>query len=97
MTHIDDTSHLQGRVQVVNFHPLAQAQLYGPSDAADYKNRSPFPTFHLLREEDIMKAVEQSRYPNIEKIPSRNSVFLRDMGLHEVKRRFDTLVADKSD
>lgn len=50
------------------------------TDAADYTIRSPFPTVHLLREKDVMRAVK-SGYPNLESLPARNKAKLRDLGL----------------
>ena len=55
----------QEKVQLVLFHPRATHQTYASSvedddddgAAADYTIRSPYPTIHLLREEDVLKAV----------------------------------------
>jgi hypothetical protein len=63
-------------LQLVLFHPKATHQTYaasteGVESAADYTIRSPYPTIHLLREVDVLKAV-QGGYPNLEELPSRN-------------------------
>ena len=60
-------------LQLVLFHPRAVHQTYASASnasddvdderaAADYTIRSPFPTVHLLRERDVLRAV-QSGYP----------------------------------
>ena len=68
MSHITSSAHLNQKVQVVNFHPQAVHSLMdigGFEDGSSFSIRSPFPTFHFLREGDILKAV-QSGYPNPE-------------------------------
>eukprot|EP00747_Dinoflagellata_sp_TGD_P208810 gnl/TRDRNA2_/TRDRNA2_82258_c0_seq1.p1 gnl/TRDRNA2_/TRDRNA2_82258_c0~~gnl/TRDRNA2_/TRDRNA2_82258_c0_seq1.p1 ORF type:complete len:229 (+),score=27.87 gnl/TRDRNA2_/TRDRNA2_82258_c0_seq1:55-741(+) len=70
-------------IQLVLFHPLAMHSAYGESgpeeDPADFTIRAPFPTVHLLRECDVLSAVES--YPDAAQIPSRNKVRLRAQGL----------------
>jgi hypothetical protein len=70
--------HFGEKLQLVLFHPQATHQTYadayaadGQQNPADYTIRSPFPTIHLLREVDVMKAV-QGKYPNLETLPARN-------------------------
>jgi uncharacterized protein len=70
-------------VQLVLFHPNATHQTYvgdGESSAADYTIRSPYPTVHLLREVDVLRAVSGG-YPNVEEIPSRNKKRFLDQGI----------------
>lgn len=79
-------------MQVVNFHPEAVHSLYeqnGAANATDYTIRSPYPTFHLLRESDVLTAIAGS-YPSPELIPSRNAVALRGIGSRECARRFQS-------
>jgi len=78
-------------LQVVNFHPAAVHSLYSQSaleDGSDFSIRSPLPTFHLLREEDVLAAVADSGYPSPELIPTRNAVALRSLGAAECQQRF---------
>ena len=44
-------------VQIAPFHPLFQFEGSGPGDVDNYTNRSPFPIFHILREEEVGRAV----------------------------------------
>jgi len=96
-------------LQLVLFHPLATHQTYGamPEDehddtaAADYTIRSPYPTVHLLREVDVMKAVT-SGYPNLEYLPSRNKARLVQLGIRVCQQRLEDCYTqdygdDKSD
>lgn len=80
-------------LQQVLFHPLATHDTYGRShadddDAADYTIRSPFPTIHLLREVDVMKAVT-SGYKDLEGLPSRNKAKMRMDGVALCKQRLE--------
>lgn len=79
------------KLQLVLFHPLAIHQTYSSSldaNPGDYTIRSPFPTFHLLREEDVMKAVSGG-YPDLESLPARNQSRLISQGLDVCKSRLE--------
>lgn len=53
-----DELKLDGVLQIADFHPAYQFDGSDPDDIANYSNRSPYPTLHLLREESITRAVE---------------------------------------
>ena len=67
-----------GEFQVASFHP--HYQFAGtPVDAAEnYTNRSPYPMLHLLREEELARALNS--YPRPDKIPERNIRTLNELG-----------------
>lgn len=77
-------------VQQVLFHPEATHETYAlpgmDVDAADYTIRSPYPTIHLLREQDVMQAVA-SGYPDLEGLPARNKAKLRQEGAEACRQR----------
>lgn len=86
-------SGFQDELQLVLFHPTATHQTYsdtaGEEDsAADYTIRSPFPTVHLLREQDVMRAVKGG-YPNLESLSARNKEKLTAQGLDVCKARLE--------
>lgn len=85
------------KVQIVLFHPQATHQTYAcdsdESNPADYTIRSPFPTVHLLREVDVLRAVQGS-YPNLETLPARNQQKLIQQGLEVCQRRFQACYED---
>jgi uncharacterized protein len=86
------------KLQLVLFHPKATHQTYGEAledNPADYTIRSPYPTVHLLREEDVLRAVE-SGYPNLESLPSRNQKKLLDQGLEACQKRLHDCYNAKS-
>lgn len=49
---------LDGILQIADFHPAYQFDGSEPDDIANYSNRSPYPTLHILREDSIERAVE---------------------------------------
>jgi uncharacterized protein len=49
---------LDGILQIADFHPHYQFEGSEPDDIANYSNRSPYPTLHILREDSIERAVE---------------------------------------
>ena len=48
-----------GNVQVAPFHPLFQFEGSDLDGIDNYTNRSPYPIFHLLREDEVAQAVDQ--------------------------------------
>ena len=71
-----------GFLQVATFHPDYLFEDSTEDDPANWTNRSPFPTLHLLREDNVTEAVDQ--HPAPEAIPKRNVALVRDMGLNEI-------------
>lgn len=79
------THGLVDKVQIVLFHPDAVHSLYSmdPDDTvADvdpkaFAIRSPYPTIHLLREKDVLQAVQTSNKPEL--IPANNARRLATM------------------
>jgi uncharacterized protein len=74
---------LEGILQLASFHPDYCFEGAERDDPANYTNRSPYPMFHLIREEPLARALE--RYPNPEGIPERNIALLRQLGLEAVR------------
>jgi uncharacterized protein len=82
-THVSD-------VQLVLFHPHATHQTYADHgdepNPADYTIRSPFPTLHILRQMDVLRAV-QSSYPDLESLPARNQQRMIQQGIKICQER----------
>jgi hypothetical protein len=68
----------EGVYQLATFHPLYQFQNSAMNDAANYTNRSIYPMLHLLREDQVRKAIQF--YGNADEIPSRNIQLAREKG-----------------
>lgn len=82
---------LEGVVQLASFHPDYVFVGSDPDDPANYTNRSPYPIFHLIREQELERVLVN--YPDPEAIPQRNIERLRAMGLAKLRR----LVSDASE
>jgi len=80
---------LEGWVQIASFHPGYCFADAAPDDPANYTNRSPYPMFHFIREEELARALEH--YPNPEAIPERNIALLRELGTRAMQERLDAL------
>ena len=99
MECIVDRGH-SDHLQLVLFHPLAVHDTYTErppasdgneeqvEDCADYTIRSPHPTIHLLRQVDVLRAV-QSGYADLEGLPSRNKARLRRDGIEICRKRLE--------
>lgn len=68
----------EGSVQIASFHPAYEFAGSEPDDIANYTNRSPHPTLHLLREASIDRAV--AAFPGAAAIYERNIETLRHLG-----------------
>ena len=69
---------LDGVLQIASFHPQYRFEGSAEDEIADYSNRSPYPTLHLLREASIERAV--AAFPDAAAIYERNIETLRRLG-----------------
>lgn len=70
---------LEGVLQVASFHPRFRFEGTEDDDIANYTNRAPFPTLHLLREDSLAKAL--AAYPgDPDEIYKRNIETLKALG-----------------
>jgi uncharacterized protein len=69
---------LEGVIQLASFHPDFQFAGSEADDIANFTNRSPYPTIHLLREESIDRAVAAIAQPQA--IYEANIATLRRLG-----------------
>ena len=70
---------LEGVLQVASFHPHYRFAGSAPEDIANYTNRSPHPTLHLLREDSVARAV--AAFPDPDVIVERNIATLERLGI----------------
>ena len=78
----------EGTYQLASFHPAYCFAGASPEEASNFTNRSPYPMFHLLREESLSKALEN--HPNPEEIPIRNIAYANELGFNYFKTLFDS-------
>ncbi len=74
-----DRLGLSGVLQVASFHPQYQFAGSAPGDIANYTNRSPYPTLHLLREASVSAAVEA--FPDTAHVSERNIDTMHRLGI----------------
>lgn len=77
-----------GVYQLAHMHPKYCFDGLSDSDAANYTNRSPYPTLHIIREDSMARVLKL--YPNPEQIPERNITFLREKGIEQVRTELNT-------
>ena len=75
---------LDSVIQIASLHPQYEFAGSDADDIANYTNRAPYPTLHLLREASIDRAV--AAFPDAADIFERNIETLRKLG-HEGWRR----------
>jgi hypothetical protein len=73
------THGLAGILQVASFHPDYVFADADPDDIANYTNRAPYPTLHLIREASLAKAT--AAFPDAADIYLRNIETMRTIGL----------------
>jgi hypothetical protein len=71
-------SGYDGVYQLAHFHPDYCFEGEQQDDPANYTNRAPYPTLHLLREASMEEVLKQT--PDPEQIPLRNIEFARRKG-----------------
>lgn len=79
-----DELGLVGEIQIAHFHPRFQFSDCDSEDIANYTNRSPYPTLHLIRESSIDRAV--AAFPDAAEIFEKNIEKLRHMGFEGWRR-----------
>ena len=75
---------LEGVYQIASFHPDYQFAGTIPDDVENYTNRSPYPMLHLLREDNLEKAI--ANYPDADQIPTRNIELMNSLGPNKVRK-----------
>ncbi|GAA0856097.1 DUF1415 domain-containing protein [Aliiglaciecola litoralis] len=79
---IDDNQY-RGIYQIASFHPDYCFEDEHYDAPSNYTNRSPYPVFHLLREDSLEKAIASYKHPEL--IPQNNINKANDMGSSALK------------
>lgn len=79
----------QGIFQLATFHPNYCFGGTDPEDAENLTNRSPYPIFHLLREDSMEKVLKH--YPDPESIPDKNIERVESLSESEKQQLFPYL------
>ena len=79
----------EGVFQLATFHPDYCFGGTDPEDDENLTNRSPYPVFHLIREESMEKVLKH--YPNPEAIPDTNIARVESLTDEEKRKLFPYL------
>lgn len=79
-----EQAELEGELQLASFHPHYLFDGEDPDSISHATNRSPYPMFHLIREDRLALAIAQ--YPNADQIPQRNIQTLQQLN-HAQRQR----------
>jgi hypothetical protein len=78
-----------GVLQVATFHPQYRFDGVAEDDVGNWTNRAPFPVIHLLREEDVERAIAE--HPDPEGIPAANIAQLKGLGVDALRQLWASL------
>lgn len=81
-------------VQIAPFHPLFEFEGSGSDGIDNYTNRSPYPIFHILREEEVGRAVDLLD-GDASKVWRRNVEFLEALGDELENDQFQQVMVGK--
>ncbi|KUI99258.1 DUF1415 domain-containing protein [Vibrio sp. MEBiC08052] len=84
----------EGIYQVATFHPNYCFAGNHPEDDDNLTNKSPYPIYHLIREESIEKVL--THYPQPELIPEHNIQRIKNLTPEEKNRLFSYLMTNHS-
>jgi len=73
----------EGIYQLASFHPDYCFADSNQDDPANYTNRSLYPMWHIIREADLERVLQDYQHPEL--IPERNIKLTRDMGLAKIQ------------
>ena len=76
---------LRGEIQIAHFHPQFVFASSDAGDVANYSNRSPYPTLHLIREDAVARASASMDEPD--SIYAANIALLQSMGQAAIAQR----------
>lgn len=79
----------EGTYQLATFHPEYCFGGSEPEDVENLTNRSPYPVFHLIREESMEKVLKH--YPDPESIPETNIARVESLTQPELVKLFPYL------
>ncbi|CAM9828419.1 unnamed protein product [Phaeothamnion confervicola] len=91
-----DGMRLRGAVQLATFHPRYQFDGAAPDDVTNFTNRSPFPTLHLLREDEVSMAVASylGGDGDLSRVWGRNQELMEELGAEHMAGLVEKCVAD---
>ena len=87
------TAGYEGVYQLATFHPHYCFAEVDPEDPSHYSNRSPYPMVHILKEEQLEKAIHY--YGDTSTIPDHNIACLRQLGLNQIHQMMNAIMTSE--
>ncbi len=81
--------------QIAHFHPDYCFADTEPDDPANFTNRAPFATLHLLRESSLQKAI--ASHPDTTQIPENNIKLARETGFAKMQALLNHCIQSSCD
>ncbi|RTZ66691.1 MAG: DUF1415 domain-containing protein [Aquificaceae bacterium] len=78
-----------GIYQLASFHPDYCFEGTDNDDPANYTNRSPYPTLHIIRETSLARAI--ASHPDVAGIPEQNIAYARKLGRDKLQSDLDLI------
>lgn len=91
-TYFEDSQY-EGIFQTVVFHPEFQFADENFHASGNFINRSPYPMIHMLRVEEVSKAIDAT--PDVEEIPFNNKKLLEKINIQSISEVFKDDFMDK--
>ena len=79
----------EGDIQVASFHPRYCFAGTEEGDSENLTNRSPYPIFHLIREQSLSEMLE--KFPDSDRIPEANILRMEGLSQADKQRLFPYL------
>ena len=76
---------IDSQLQLASFHPEYQFEGTDKDAASNFTNRSPYPIIHILRVEEVERAI--TLHEDTDAIPARNIALMEDYGLAYLKKQ----------
>jgi len=77
-------NNYEALIQLASFHPAYQFEGTEKDAPENFTNRSPYPIIHLLRTDDVTKAI--ASYPDVDSIPKNNITLMNKLGTAEIMK-----------
>jgi len=81
--------------QTVVFHPKFQFALSAEDDHGNFVNRSPHPMIHILRVEEVSRAIDNTE--DAHAIPNRNKALLESLQIRSIDDIYDSAFQQRAD
>ena len=81
-----EANGLNEELQLASFHPDYTFKGTHKDALENYTNRSPYPTIHFLKVEEVAAAI--ASYPDTSKIPEKNKRKLKNLGLEALLKLY---------